>query len=80
MVLDMLSVLLHCSPPSRNTAHQILEVQVQPVAPRAHSPDVAQLISNDRLRAAVQRVLARGGKGSTDAVRYDKQHHRHNKS
>ena len=39
-----------------------------------------QFIPNDKLRAAISRVLARGGKGSTEAARYDKQYHRHNKS
>lgn len=40
----------------------------------------SSLIQNQRLQAAVARVIERGGKGSTVAVRYDKQHHRHNKS
>lgn len=44
------------------------------------SHDAANLISNEKLKAAVHRVMARGGQGSADALRYDKQHHRHNKS
>ncbi len=38
------------------------------------------LIENHRLQAAVARVIERGGKGSAVAVRYDRQHHKHNKS
>lgn len=40
----------------------------------------SSLIQNQRLQAAIERVLERGGKGSAVAVRYDRQHHKHNKS
>ena len=39
-----------------------------------------RLVPNQKLEAAIKRVLSRGGKGGVDAARYDKQHHRHNKS
>ena len=38
------------------------------------------LVANEKLQAAIQRVIDRGGRGSAEAARYDRQHHRHNKS
>lgn len=37
------------------------------------------LISNEKLQAAIKRVMDRAGRGDVEA-RYDRQHHRHNKS
>lgn len=40
-------------------------------------------IANDKLREAIKRVLEKGGAAGMSAegaVRYDRQHHRHNKS
>jgi hypothetical protein len=44
------------------------------------TPQTSALVENPKLQAAIQRVMERAGNTASTNARYDRQHHRHNKS